>query len=122
MINNKGSISIIAINICSLIFLLSLVVSSIFLENYHFDKKYGNDYNLSIIENMIVKNIYDDYKNVSLDHKNLSYKSKTKKQENDIEYEISLVVKNDVYKYYALYDVECKRLIEFNQISSDLSI
>ncbi|MDF9866853.1 hypothetical protein OKW22_000408 [Bacilli bacterium PM5-3] len=115
--NKKGTITLLGIYICLLFLFLAIISKSILLENYHYYKFNNNKYNLFLIENAIVKNIYDDYKNVNYSNGIVSYKSIIKVVNDDIHYTIKLSVYSDIYEYNIIYDNVCEKIIEFNNVS-----
>ena len=119
MLNNqKGTITLLGMYICLLMLFLSILTKTILLENYYYYQQENTKYNLFLIENAIVKNIYDDFENVNYSSKDLSYISDLTIVNDNYEYKIKLSVYKDVYEYYVVYDHICHKIIEFNNIST----
>lgn len=114
MINTKGSITLLAIYICSFVLLLAILVKAIFLENYtYYNEQLQN--NLFLIESKMVKDIYDDYKDVQKRGKNFSYTTTSIQQKSLDEAEsilkLRLVLNKKIYTYEVEYDSICKQII-----------
>ena len=117
MINNKGTVSVVAIYICIIALFLSIITNNILLENYHYYLYKKHSKNLFIAENMIAKNIYDNYQNVAYHGKNIDYSSKIKKEDNNIKYNLTLLLNGKLYQYEILYDNECQKILSFEDIT-----
>lgn len=120
MINNKGSITLLTIYICIFVLLLALLTQSIFMENYYYYKHHKKSYDLFLIENAIIKNIYNDYRNVFYQDNRVYYKGSivNNNEDQDIKYSLNLIVDKDIYEYEIIYDRICFRVVEFNNITN----
>lgn len=112
--NNKASVSCLGIYIVITCLFLMILSKSLFLENYYYFKYVNKQYDLFLIENAIISNIYQEFNNVNYHSENLSYQSTFKIENNEYLYKIKLKVYKDIYNYSARYDRICNRLLEFN--------
>lgn len=120
--NNKGSVSILGIYLCYLMLFLTILTKTTIIENAYFHKENNRNYQLFLIENAIITNIYNDHKNINYSSKRLKYNASMKKEDNDYVYEIKVVVDNDLYLYQVKYDYICNQILQFNNITTSNSI
>ncbi|MDR3215303.1 MAG: hypothetical protein LBT75_03375 [Bacilli bacterium] len=114
MKNNKGNVSILCINILVLASFILLFVNSLYLETYYYYQHLNKPYNIFLIENAIIKNVYQDHLNVNYTSQLMSYHSHYKIINGNYEYLITLSIHNDIYHYELIYDKLCNQVIEFN--------
>lgn len=114
MLNNKGSISILVIYYSMIMLLVSIIINSLYLEASYF---YQNikDRNLFYEESLIVKKVYDDYKNINFKNKQLQISGNYLIKDNDVHLKVELIVNNKKYYYDVVYDYICKRVISLNK-------
>lgn len=122
MINNKGSISILGIYLCYLAIFLAIIAKATILDNSYFFQENNKEYQLFLIENAIITNIYNNHKNVNYNSKRLKYTSKYQSKNGDYIYEIKVNIDKDIYLYEARYDHLCHQVLEFNNITTSNSI
>lgn len=120
--NKKGSVSVLGIYLCYLAIFLAIVSKTIIMSNISYYQENYHKYNLFMIENAIITNIYQDYRDVNYSSKRLSYTSTMNNKDGDYIYKIKVSIDQDLYVYEARYDHECEQLIEFNNISRSDSI
>lgn len=122
MINNKGSVTILGIYLCYLALFLAIIAKATILDNIYFYKENNQKYQLFLIENAIITNIYQDYKNVNYKSKRLNYTSNYQIKNGDYIYKIRVVIDNDNYLYEVRYDHLCQEVLEFNNITTTNTI
>lgn len=111
--HNRGSITLLAVYICSLLLFISLLFKSVFLENYLYYKEYNHKYNLFVIENALIMNVYQNPNKVNYSGDKLVYKSKLSIDKGDYLYKVKLSIYMDTYNYEIRYDKDCHKITSF---------
>lgn len=123
MKNNSGNVTILAINIIVLLLFYLMLVNSFFMLTYTYLKENNNSENLFLIENAIIKDIYNDVRNVNYQSKELSYYSKYRlESDNNYYLDITLQINNKKRYYEAIYDKECHQILQFNPIDKSIKL
>ncbi|MDR1782455.1 MAG: hypothetical protein LBR40_05630 [Bacilli bacterium] len=122
MINNKGNVSIIAINIIVLLLFYTMLINSIFIISIEYYNKIKDNENLFLIENAVIMNIYHDYKNVNFNNNKITYYSKVKEIDGNHHLDITLIINHKIYYYLAVYDNVCNQVLSFNEVDLSNSI
>lgn len=111
--SKKANISIIALLIINI-----LLFNIVYVKSYMGELKLYSKYNIEetplfVLENLLVTMIYEDYNDIFLKVKDLSITSKISKVNENTQIEIDVLYHKQAYKYYAIYDTECIRVLDF---------
>ena len=110
--NKKGNISILALLLINII-----LFQIIYTQSYMLELKLYNKHNVEnkkfILENLIIKMIYENKNKVNYKSKNLVIDSIVKEKKKEFEIEIKVTFNKEILNYYVLFDEECERILQF---------
>lgn len=113
MKNKKGSISILVIYLLNVLLYISILIKVSLTTNIYYYQSINQEYDLFIIDNYISKSIYSQKDFISID--NINIKKQIKEKNNNLEYNIELMIKDKLIKYYVRYDLENKIITDFER-------